>query len=87
MSTEKPVYLPHRTIPRQLQGQVCECLNTEFAKGLFAHLIVPMPLKSSLSGKKSREIHLCVDYRKLNSITFRDAFPLPCIVEAFTSSA
>ena len=27
-STNKPVYLPHRTIPRQLQGEVYECLNT-----------------------------------------------------------
>ena len=27
-SSDKPVYLPHRTIPRQLQGEVHECLNT-----------------------------------------------------------
>ena len=26
-STNKPVYFPHRTIPRQLQGEVHECLN------------------------------------------------------------
>ena len=24
---DKPVYLQHRTIPRQLQGEVCKCLN------------------------------------------------------------
>ena len=40
-----------------------------------------MPLKLSLSIKKSGEIHLCVDYRKLYSIASRDAFPLPCIDE------
>ena len=27
-STDKPVYLPHRTIPKQPQGEVCKCLNT-----------------------------------------------------------
>ena len=27
-STDKPVYLPHRTIPRQLQGEVHESLST-----------------------------------------------------------
>ena len=32
--------------------------------------------------KKTGEIHLCMDYRKLNSITVRDAFPLPRIDEA-----
>ena len=32
--------------------------------------------------KKSGEIHLCVDYRKLNSITIHGAFPLPCPDEA-----
>ena len=32
--------------------------------------------------KKTGEIHLCMDYRKLNSIKVRDAFPLPRIDEA-----
>ena len=32
--------------------------------------------------KKSGEIHLCVDYQKLNSIMVRDAFLLPRIDEA-----
>ena len=33
-STDKPVYLPHRTIPRQLQGEVHECLNTWLCQGI-----------------------------------------------------
>ena len=32
--------------------------------------------------KKTREIHLCMDYWKLNSIMVRDAFPLPRIDKA-----
>ena len=32
--------------------------------------------------KKTGEICLCMDYRKLNSIMVRDAFPLPRIDEA-----
>ena len=34
MTTEKPVYLPHRTIPRQLQGEVQKCLNMWLRKGI-----------------------------------------------------
>ena len=33
-SADKPVYLPHRTIPRQLQGEVHECLNTSLHQGI-----------------------------------------------------
>ena len=33
-STDKPVYLPHRTVPRQLQGEVCKCLNTWLCQGI-----------------------------------------------------
>ena len=33
-STDKPVYLLHRTIPRQLQGEVCKCLNTWLHQGI-----------------------------------------------------
>ena len=33
-TTEKPVYLPHRTIPRQLQGEVQKCLDTWLRQGI-----------------------------------------------------
>ena len=33
-STDNPVYLPDRTIPRQLQGEVRECLNTWLLQGI-----------------------------------------------------
>ena len=31
---DKPVYLPHCTIPPQLQGEVCECLDTLLQQGI-----------------------------------------------------
>ena len=33
-TTDKPVYLPHHTIPRQLQGEVCKCLDTWLWQGI-----------------------------------------------------
>ena len=32
--------------------------------------------------KKTGKICLCVDFRKLNTISIRDSFPLPCVEEA-----
>ena len=80
-STDNPVYLLHRTIARQLQGEVCKCLNTWLCQGIICPSNSPYASQVVIVSKKSGEICLCVDYRKLNSITIRDAFPLPCIDE------
>ena len=81
-TTEKPVYLPHMTIPGHLQGEVQKCLDTWLRQGpirpsksLYASQVV-------IVRKETGEIQLCVDYQKLNSIVVRDTFPLPRINEA-----
>ena len=78
-STDKPVYLSQRTIPRQLQGEVCTCLNTWLCQGIIHPSNSPYASQVVTGHEKTGEIFLCVDYRKLNSITIRNAFPLPCI--------
>ena len=76
-TTDKPVYLPHRTISRQLQGEVWKCLDMWLRHGIIR------PSKSLCASqlvtvrKKTSEIWLCVNYQKLNSIVVRDAFPCP----------
>ena len=77
--TNIPVYLPHRTILRQMQGEVCQCHNIWLHQGIIHPSNSPNASQVVIAHKKSGEIHLCVDYRKLNSITTRDAFPLPLI--------
>ena len=81
-TTEKPVYLPHRTIPRQLQGEVQKCLDTWLRQGIIRPSKSPYASQVVIVRKKTGEIRLCVDYQKLNSIVVRDAFPLPRIDEA-----
>ena len=59
-STDKPVYLPHRTIPRQLQGEVCKCLNTWLHQGIIRPSNSPYASQVVLVWKKTGEIlHLC----------------------------
>ncbi|MEE8208622.1 MAG: reverse transcriptase family protein, partial [Nitrosomonadaceae bacterium] len=81
-TTDKPVYLPHRTIPVQLQGEVRKCLDTWLRQGIIRPSKSPYASQVVIVRKKSGEIRLCVDFRKLNSISTRDSFPLPRVEEA-----
>ena len=80
--TKKPVYLPHCTIPRQLQGEVQKSLDTWLCQGIIRPSKSPYASQVVIVHKKSGEICLCIDYWKLNSIMVKDAFPLPRIYEA-----
>ena len=79
---DKPVYLPHRTIPVQLQAEVRKCLDTWLKQGIIRPSHSPYASQVVIVRKKSGEIRLCIDFRALNAITIRDSFPLPRIEEA-----
>ena len=81
-TSDKPVYLPHRTFPKQLQGEVRKCLDTWLRQGIICPSKTLYASQVVIVRKKTGEIQLCVDYLKLNSIVVRDAFPLPQIEEA-----
>ena len=84
---DKPVYLAHHTIPPQLQGEVYKCLDTWLQQGIIRPSQSPYASQVVIVWKKTGEIHLCLDYHKLNSITVRDAFPLPRTDEALQAVA
>ena len=81
-TTDKPVYLPHRTIPVQLQAEVRKCLDTWLRQGIIRPSRSPYASQVVIVCKKPGEIRLCIDFRALNAITIRDSFPLPRIEEA-----
>ena len=82
MTSDRPVYLLHCTIPPQLLGEVHKCLDTWLRQGIIRPSQTPYASQVVVVQKKSGEICLCVDYQKLNSIMVRDAFPLPRIDKA-----
>ena len=84
-TTDKPVYLAHRSIPPQLQTEVRKCLDTWIKQGIIRPSRSPYASQVVLVRKKTGDLRLCVDFRKINSITIRDAFPLPRIDEALQS--
>ena len=73
--TDKPVYLPHRTIPWQLQGEVRKCPDTWLRQSIIRSPKSLYTWQVVIVRKKTGEIWLCVDYWKLNSIVVRDVFP------------
>ena len=81
-TTDKPVYLPHRQIPVQLQSEVRKCLEAWLKASIIRPLKSPYGSQVVIVRKKTGEIRLCVDLRKLNAISIRDSFPLPRIEEA-----
>ena len=80
--TTKPVYLPHRTIPVQLQTEVHKCLDTWLKQGIIHPSRSPYTSQVVIVRKKTGEICLCIDFRALNAVTVHDSFPLPRIEEA-----
>ena len=81
-TTDKPVYLPHRQIPVQLQSEVRKCLNNWLKQGIIRPSKSPYASQVVIVRKKTGEIRLCVDFRKLNTISIHDSFPLPRVEEA-----
>ena len=81
-TTDKPVYLPHRQIPVQLQSKVRKCLDNWLKQGIMRPSKSPYASQVVIILKKTGEIRLCVDFRKLNPISIHDSFPLPRVEEA-----
>ena len=66
--------LPHRT-PFALRGQIEQMIAMMLEQGV----ITPSSSPVVLVAKKDGSTRLCVDYRRLNSITRMDTYPLPRI--------
>ena len=76
------VYLPHHTIPVQLQAEVCKCLDTWLKQGIIRPSRSPYASQVIIVRKKTGDICLCVDFCALNAMMIWDSFPLPRIEEA-----
>ena len=74
-TTDKPVYLPHRQIPVQLQFKVRKCLNNWLKQGIICPSKSPYASQVVIVRKKTGKIRLCVDFRRLNAISMYDSFP------------
>lgn len=77
------VNLPYRRIPptqfEEVKQHIRELLHRDIIRESTSAYASPIVIVR----KKNGELRLCVDYRKLNSKTIKDAYPLPRVEESF----
>ena len=83
LTDSEPVNLPYRRIPpnqfQEVKQHIRELLQRDIIRESTSAYASPIVIVR----KKNNEIRLCVDYRRLNKKTVRDAFPLPRVEESF----
>ncbi|PIK46893.1 putative transposon Ty3-I Gag-Pol polyprotein [Apostichopus japonicus] len=76
-----PIRLPYRRIPPTQTIEIKELLQGLLEKNIIRRSSSPYASPVVIVPKKDGSLRLCVDYRRLNSITIKDSFPLPRIDE------
>lgn len=79
---ETPVSQPYRRIPPTQYKEVRDHISELLKKGVIQESSSSYASPVVLVRKSDGSLRLCVDYRRLNSKTRRDAFPLPRIDES-----
>ena len=74
-----PIRQPARRIPFALRGKVNEMVTDMLQQGVIRRSQSPWASPIVLVAKKDSSTRFCVDYRRLNSETKLDVFPLPRI--------
>ena len=82
LTDNEPISMPYRRIPTNQYQEVKNHIQKLLEKDIIQPSKSPYAAPIVVARKKDNSIRLCVDYRKLNQRTIRDAFPLPRIEES-----
>ena len=81
LTTDTPTSQPYRRIPPSMLQEVRDHLDSLLSQDVITPSSSPYAAPIVLVRKKSGELRMCCDYRRLNAITRRDAFPIPRMEE------
>ena len=81
----KPVRQRMRHTPLGFAEEEEKCLKKMLDSGVIQRSNSEWASPSVLIRKKDGSVHWCVDYRALNKVTRKDAYPLPLIEECLDS--
>ena len=82
-----PIHQQARRMPPYQRSEVKELLESMLAKDVIQPSKSPWESPIVVVRKKDGSARFCVDYRKLNSITHKDAYPLPRIDDTLDTLA
>nr|VZI32539.1 unnamed protein product [Spirometra erinaceieuropaei] len=82
-----PQHLPPRRIPFHFREELDKMVENMLQQGIIQPFSSPCAAPVTLVKKKDNSLRLCVDYRRLNAVTVRDAFPLPRMDDLVASMA
>lgn len=75
----KPIKQPIRRMPVHMQDEASRQINEMLRKDVIQKSASPWASGIVMVEKKDGSKRFCVDYRKLNDLTIKDAYPLPRI--------
>ncbi|XP_041961809.1 uncharacterized protein LOC121720042 [Alosa sapidissima] len=79
-----PIRQRYRPVPPSLYAELRTLLQGMLEGGVIRESSSPWASPVVLVRKKDQSWRFCVDYRKLNEVTHKDAFPLPRVEETLT---
>nr|VZI49393.1 unnamed protein product [Spirometra erinaceieuropaei] len=80
-------HLPPRRIPFHFREELDKMVENMLQQGIIQPSSSPWAAPVTLVKKKDDSLRLCVDYRRLNAVTVRDAFSLPRMDDLLASMA
>lgn len=81
----RPIKQPPRRLPPQHREKVDELVEDMLKKGVIERSTSPWASPIVLVKKKDGSLRFCVDYRRLNAVTEKDAYPLPRIDDTISA--
>eukprot|EP00731_Ephydatia_muelleri_P014191 Em0007g1501a len=82
-----PIHIPPRRIPHARREEVRKLLQDMLAKGAIQPSDSPWSSPIVLVTKKDGSTRFCVDYRIVNPVTRKDAYPLPLVDDTLDTLA
>ena len=83
----RPIKQPLRRLPENMAKEVNTQVNEMLNKGIIQPSTSPWASGVVMVKKKDGSHRFCIDYRKLNEVTIKDAYPLPRIDESLDQLA